>query len=257
MSDQSSSRSAAAEPRCAAPVILESAWAAHTSAALMCSRSSLLNMQVIGNHQPPQRVPLSIGMRRGGTWLALFCIYTIAADTGREPASSLLLLAPTLVRSNEQRSRRRRKDRVIERRFDTERNRHGGTKHNQQHCACEGDPHTPDPQDQSNSEKEFRYGGGPREKWDGGRRHEGVYFRGITYKACKISIANVSPTVKSEAVGNAGKERRTERNARVQSCPPQPVRATAVAAVLTGLHVSPHSCGVVEHSPSSRQLEAR
>src|SRR5207248_5486034 len=60
MSDQSSRRSAAAEPRCAAPVTLESAWAARTSAALICSRSSLLNIRVLqepsaeflGHHQP-------------------------------------------------------------------------------------------------------------------------------------------------------------------------------------------------------------
>src|SRR5438477_3394251 len=162
---------------------------------------------------------------------------------------SLALLASTLVRSNEQRRRGCRENGVIQRRFDAKRNCHRGSKQNQQHCAAQGDPYTPDSQDQSSAEEEFRCRSCPRQKWNRGGWHEGVHFSGVAHKACKISVADISPTIESKAVSNPRKERSTERNARTESRPTQPVRPTRFVSALTRFHLSRHSCGVYCVSP--------
>src|SRR5205823_12199905 len=122
--------------------------------------------------------------------------------------------------------------------------RHGRSERDQQQCTCDGDPHTPDSQYQSYAEEELSYGSGPRQKWNRRGRHERVYFGGIAYKSCEISVADISPTVKSKAVSNPGEECSTKRNARTQSRPTWPVRPTRFVPVLTRFHVSSHSCGV-------------
>src|SRR5438309_11179214 len=95
---------------------------------------------------------------------------------------------------------------MIQRGLYAERNSHSDSERDEQQRAANSHPSRPDTENERDSKQQFGGGCDPGEKWNRGRRHEGIYLGRIAHKAVEVPITNVSSRVEAEAVGDTGKE---------------------------------------------------
>src|SRR5205823_6821227 len=110
------------------------------------------------------------------------------------------------------------KDGVIKRRLETKRDRHRGAEQKEEQRAAKRDPTEPDTADQGDPQHQLGHGGGPGEKRNRERGHEGIHLRRVLHEVREISIAGrFAP--EAEAVRDAREERGSERDAGVEYRP--------------------------------------